>query len=191
MPATVEIQEANGSPVSWTTIATARFCAADLYNPGDNYPVPIPNTGYRYSYWKTFCLNLSNIGTSISNIRFYCDGAIGWNYGSGGGLFIGIKNTGDNGIPVASYSQATGTEGLSGNWLAGSAGHAVYKGTGYSAANVTGFTISAPLLVDSTVYEDDGQSKCVVLQAKIDTAANGATQGIQTDETLYFRYDEI
>lgn len=192
MAATVEIQEANGSPAVWTTVSTARFCSADVYNPGNNYSIPIPNTGFRYSYWKTFCLLISGIGTSVSNIRFYSDGSIGWYFGTGGGLYIGTKNSGDSGIAVEDYAEATGTEGLTGNWMGDSVnGHAIYKQAGYTVERVSSYTMLAPLVIDSDNHTSDGRSKAIVLQVKVDTVANGASQGIQADETLYFRYDEI
>jgi len=192
MPATVEIQEANGVTPDWTTVTTARFCTADVAVPGNSYSLPIPNTGFRYSYWKTFCLLMSGIGTSINNIRFYSDAHIGWAFGSGGGLFVGTKNSGDSGLPIENYAPATGTEGLTGNAMGDAAnGHPVYKGAGYSVDDVETYVMLAPLQVDSAYYTEDGRSKCVVLQVKVDTPANGANQGVQTDETLYFRYDEI
>jgi hypothetical protein len=192
MSATVDIQEANGATPDWTTVTAARFCTSDVAVPGSNYSIPIPNTGYRYSFWKTFCLLMSDIGTSINNIRFYSDGAIGWAFGTGGGLFVGTKNSGDSGLAIASYAQSTGTEGLTGNAMgASSGGHPVYKGAGYAVTDVETYTILAPLLVDSAYYTEYGQSKCVVLQVKVDTPANGANQGVQTDEVLSWRYDEI
>ena len=192
MSATVDIQEANGATPDWTTVTAARFCTTDVCVPGTNYPIPIPNTGFRYSYWKTFCLLMTGIGTSINNIRFYGDGAVGWAFGAGGGLFVGTKNSGDSGLAIASYAIATGTEGLTGHAMGDPTnGHPIYKGAGYSVADVEGYAILAPLLVDSTYYTVDGRSKAVVLQVKVDTPANGANQGVQTDEVLSFRYDEI
>lgn len=192
MPASVEIQEANGVTPTWTAVTTARFCTADVNNPGSSYSIPIPNTGFRYSFWKTFRLVFSDIGTSINNIRFYADGAIGWALGAGGGLFVGSKNTGDSGLAAEDYAQATGTEGLTGNSMADPTdGHPVYKGTGYSVDDVETYTTLAPLLLDSSYLTEDGPSKCVVLQVKVDNVTNGANQGVQTDEVLSFRYDEI
>jgi hypothetical protein len=192
MPASVEIQEANGVTPTWTAVTTARFCTLDTATPGNNYPLPIPNTGFRYSFWKTFRLVFSDIGTSINNIRFYSDGTTGWACGTGGGLFVGTKNSGDSGLAVASYAQATGTEGLTGDAMNDPTdGHPVYKGAGYSMDDVETYPMLSPLLLDSTYYTEDGPSKCVVLQVKVDTPANGANQGVQTDEVLSFRYDEI
>jgi len=36
-----------------------------------------------------------------------------------------------------------------------------------------------------------GKCKAAVFQCKVDTTGNGAVQGEQADETLYFSYDEI
>lgn len=191
MAATVEIQECNGATPLWNSITAAHFCAADVYAPGSSFPIPIPNSGFRYSFWKTFALLMTGIGTKINNIRIYCDGAIGWAVGSGGGLFVGVANSGDSGIAEENYDQATGTEGLTGDYMGGSSGHPVYKGAGYTVENIENYAVLTPLLVDNTDYIEDGRSKAVVLQAKIDTLANGAEQGLQTPDTLYFRYDEI
>ena len=107
MAATMSVQELNGAGPTATTVTTIRFCTTDAYAPALTYPIPIPTSGFNYSYWKTINLAITNIGTKINNVRFYCDGTIGFAYGSGGLLRIGIKSTGDNGITSRqlSYSQ--------------------------------------------------------------------------------------
>jgi len=133
----------------------------------------------------------------ISNIRWYTSGSVAssWQLGTNGGLFVAVKSTGDNGLPVASYRQATGTVGTSGYWMDDATnGHEYYKsGSTNHAVPVNADTITSggspgPLLVDSGPYTEDGQSKCVVTQVKI---ANNATQGDKAAETLTWRYDEI
>lgn len=192
MPATATVKEANGATPTWSTITLARFCVADVHNPGTNYPTPIPSSGFRYSYWKTICLEFSGIGTKVENIRFYTDGEINWTLGTGGKLLIGKANSGDSGIEAGQYDQATGTEGTTGDYMGDSEnGHAVYKGAGYSVVDASAYTVSAPLTVDSTEITADGKGKGIVLQMKVDTLSNGAVQGAQAAETLFFRYDEI
>ena len=192
MAAIVEVKEANGITPDWTVVSSIRFCTSDKYNPGLNFPLSIPSTGYRYSYWKTLCLELSGAFSQISNIKFYCDGAVGYTFGTDGALNIGTKDTGDSGLPIASYDQATGEEGVSGDAMndAGN-GHAVYKGAGYTVKNVTTYGSGSPLDLDSTEYTAAGKTKAVVLQVKCSTVANGAEAGLQNAETLTFRYDEI
>lgn len=192
MAATVQVKEANGGTPDWTVVTTIRFCTSDTYNPELNYPLSIPSTGYRYSYWKTLCLELSGVFTKISNIKFYCDGAVGFTFGSGGALNIGTKDTGDSGLPIGSYDQATGEEGVSGDAMDDEDdGHAIYKGAGYTVKNITNYTSGSPLDLDSTEYTEAGKTEAVVLQVKCDTVANGAEAGLQNAETLTWRFDEI
>jgi hypothetical protein len=192
MPTEATIKEANGATPTWTAITNARFCVADVAVPGLNYPVPIPTSGFRYSFWKTLCLEFSGIGTYVGNIRFFTDGDVGWNVGIGGRMTVGSKDSGDSGLPIESYAQATGEEGTSGNYMGDSQnGHPTYKGAGYTIKNAEDCIVGSPLVVDSTQITEDGKSKAIVLQVKVDTLANGAIQGAQVSETLYLRYDEI
>lgn len=194
MAAVVQIKEANGVTPDWTVLPSGafRFCTTDAQAPALNYPLSIPASDFRYSYWKTFVLELSGSFSKITNIKAYCDGAIGYTLGSGGGVFIGTKDEGDSGLAVGSYDQATGEEGVSGDWMDDeSDGHAVYKGAGYTINDITDYTSGSPLDVDSTEYTTPGKTKCIVLQVKCDTVANGAEQGVQNAETFTWRYDEI
>lgn len=48
------------------------------------------------------------------------------------------------------------------------------------------------MLVDSTAYTSEpSTTKGVVMQLQIDTAANGASQGVQSTATMTFLTDEI
>lgn len=192
MAAVVQWKEGNGGTPDWTVVTAGRFCTTDAYAPALNYPLSIPASGFRYSYWKTFLLELSGSFTKINNIKAYCDGAIGFTFGSGGGLLIGTKDSGDSGIAAGSYDQATGEEGVSGDYMDDDTnGHAVYKGAGYTVANIEDYTSGSPLDVDSGDHTTPEKTKAVVVQVKCDTIANGAVQGVQNAENLTFRYDEI
>jgi len=189
MAATVDVQEGNGSPVTWTTITTARFCTTDSYNPGTSHPCVIPTSGFNYSYWKHHCLNLSGTFTQISNIRFRCDGSIDWTLGTDGELRVGTRDSGDNGCPEANYQQASGTEGTTGHPIEDTTnGHSYYNGQSSPTSNIENYTAGSELIVDSTEYTSASRTKSVVLQVKI---ASDATQGEQPDESLVFLYDEI
>ncbi|MEA3432061.1 MAG: hypothetical protein U9R01_05215 [candidate division WOR-3 bacterium] len=214
--------------------------------------IRIPTSGFNYSYWVHLCLDISGTFSQINNIKFYCDGMIGWDYGTGGAILVGIRDTGDNGCPVASYDKATGTEGTTGDymdddsteWAASTAyslgdyvrpttangyvykcttagtsgaaeptwpttigqtvtdgsvvwtcdrreGHTYYRGQTATPANITSYTSTAPLVIDTTNYTAASKSKAAVLQTKVDTTANGAVEGVQTAETLTFQWDEI
>lgn len=198
MVAVVNVQEYNGAfPGEAHTISQGRYAAMDSYNPGLSNPCVVPTSGFNYSFWKTHNITFSGEFTQISNIRWYTSGSVAssWQLGTNGGLFVAVKSTGDNGLPVASYRQATGIVGTSGYWMDDATnGHEYYKsGSTNHAVPVNADTITSggspgPLLVDSGPYTEDGQSKCVVTQVKI---AINATQGDKAAETLTWRYDEI
>jgi len=190
MAATVEVVEGNGATPTWTVITSARYCTSDTYNPGTNYPCVVPSSGQNYSYWKHHALKLSGTFTKITNIKWYTDGTISWDLGTNGKVVVGIRDSGDNGCPPASYDQATGTEGTTGDYMADSTnGHSYYKDQTASPADVTNYTSSSPLDVDSTEYTSaTDATKAVVTQVIIDT---DATQGAKSAETFTFRYDEI
>ena len=196
MVATVNIQQAIGgsdaNPATYNNITTStRLQTKDQYNPTDtNYPIPIPTTGYKHSYWIHICLDLSGTFTKINNIRFYSDGTIGWNYGTGGELRRGSRDTSDHGCPIPTeYDIATGTEADTGDTIEDETnGHDYYNTQTTPTTNVANDTETTPATIDSTDHTTTGKTKAVVLQCKI---ANDAIQGQQTTETLSFKYDEI
>lgn len=189
MAATVVVKEGNGAGPTWTTKTAVRFCTADSHEPGTDNPIPIPEADNAYSYWKSIALDLSGVFTKINNVRFYSDGTIGWNCGTGGGLFVGQRDAGDHGCPTASYDQATGTEGTTGHEMKDATnGHAYYKAQTAAIKDVATCTSGSPITVDSGDHTSAEKTKHVVLQVKV---ATDATQGEQTDETLTFKYDEI
>ena len=162
----------------------------DQFAPTDtDYPIPIPTSGFKYSYWVSICLDLTGTFTKINNVRFYSDGAIGWNFGTGGELRRGNRDSGDHWCPDASYEQALGTEGDTGYTIEDvTNGHDYYNAQIAKTANVASDTEASPALIDSIDHTAVGKTKAVVLQCKV---ANDAVQGEQADETLSFKYDEI
>jgi hypothetical protein len=126
----------------------------------------------------------------INNIRHYSDGTISWNYGTGGQLRRGNRDSGDKGCPMdTEYDVATGTEATTGDAIEdGSVGHGYFNGQSTKTANIASDTVGSPATIDSTDHTTTGKCKAVVLQVKVDT---NATQGEQTDETLTWKYDEI
>jgi len=206
MAATVTIYEANGgsdgAPGSKTRVdgqnlgngvdVDVRFCTEDAYNDVAAHPCIIPAAGSNYSYWKHLYLNIATgTGfTTVNNIRFYTDGTVGWTCGTGGGLYVGLRDTGDNGAPMdASYEIATGVSGTSGHAIDDvTNGHTYYKDQTPATALASNYTSGASLLIDSADYSVADESDAVVLNVKI---ATDATQGTQAAETLTFLYDEI
>jgi hypothetical protein len=189
MAATVNVQEGNGASVSWTTKTSVRFCTSDNNDPGTTYPTPIPSADFNYSYWKSICLALSGSFTKINNVKVYCDGTIGFACGTSGGVFVGLRDSGDNGCPAASYQQSAGSEGVTGYDIGDAGnGHAYYKGQSTPKALLSGYTSGAPLTVDTGDHTSAEVTKHIVLQWKI---ATDATRGLQSAETITWLYDEI
>jgi len=191
--ATVNVQQITGAPASkvYNTIATStRLQTKDQFAPTDtSFPIPIPTSGFKHSYWVSICLDLSGAFTKINNIKFWSDGAIGWNFGTGGELRRGKRDTGDQGCPDTSYEQAAGTEGDTGYAIEDATnGNDYYKGQSTPTQNVANDTSGNKCQVDTTDYTSAGKTKHLVLQCKI---ANDAVQGEQNGEVLTFSYDEI
>jgi len=201
MAATVKVYQLckgadGGAGAEENEITTStRLQTKDQFVPTDtSFPIPIPTSGFKYSYWIHVYLKITVApSVKINNIRFYSDGAIGWNFGTGGELRRGNRDTGDIGCPMDSeYDVATGTEGDTGHTIEdGTNGHDYYNAQTIKTKNVKDDTVGSPATVDSSDHTTTGKCKAVVLQVKVDTAANGAVQGEQTDETLTFKYDEI
>jgi hypothetical protein len=193
--ATVSVQEYNGASTGVATVITqGRYCTMDSYNPNLSNPCVVPAADFNYSYWKTHNIIFSGDFTQIGNIRWYTSGSVrtSWALGTSGGLFVGVKSTGDNGMPVASYMQAAGVQGTSGIFMGTvSTGHSYYRvgSSNYSApVDADTYVAGSTLLVDTGPYTSADVSKCVVTQVKI---ATDATQGDKANEVLTWRYDEI
>jgi hypothetical protein len=196
MVATVNVQQAvggsDGSPGTYNNITTStRLQTKDQFAPSDiSYPVPIPQSGFSYSYWIHVCLDLSGTFATINNVRFYSDGSIGWSFGTGGELRRGNRDSGDHGCPMDSeYNLATGTEASTGDSVEDETlGHGYYNSQTTPIVDVSNDTEGSPAVVDSADHNGAGKTKAVVLQCKV---ASDAVQGEQSDETLSFKYDEI
>jgi len=191
MVATVNVQRITGPAGSktYTTVTAVRLRTDDAITADTSNPIPIPSSGYNYSYWASICLDLSGTFTQISNIRHYSDGSIGWTFGTGGELRRGNRDSGDHGCPDASYQQASGTAGTTGYAIEDATnGHAYYNTQTTKTANVANDTSGSPAIIDSSTYTAAGKTKHIVLQVKV---ASDATQGTQSAETLSFKYDEI
>jgi len=198
MAATVVVQEINGPSGSktYTTITSARFCTSDTYNPGTDYPIPIPESGFNYSYWKHFCLDISGTFTKVYDIKFYGPSTIDWGLGTGGEVRVGQRDSGDHGCPHDTtyhgedqYAQASGTEGETGYPIEDDTnGHPYYRTQTTPVVDVTTYTSSNKMQVDSNEYTSAAKSKAVVLQVKV---ASDATPGAKSAVTFTFEYSEI
>lgn len=190
MAATYKVQYGVGGDASptWTDLpggggTSFRFKTNTDVVANLNNPIPIPNSGFNYAFWVSLSLNMTGTYTQIDNIRHYCDGTINWTLGIGGGIFV---NSVPAGLGDAQYEQSQGTIDVSGDEL--QSGHSVIS----AVVNIETYTAGSPQVVDAGPYTTaPDQSDHICIQPKVDTAANGAVQGIQPSETLVFLVDEI
>lgn len=176
MAATVTVRRwwgASGSPTKTDiTTATSRACTYDNAAPGTSWPIPIPTSGAKYSYWVTTRLSadVTPAGT-INNIRWYTDGTPG--FGTGVSYVAG---------EASYYVQATGTPSDTGTQLTQGA-HA-----GLIAAPYDGFgkTSAAPEAVDGSITNPStGDFGNFMVQQLLVFAAAGP--GAVTAETMTFK----
>ena len=154
MAATVNIQEINGASATYTNVTSIRFCNADNYNPGLDYPCIVPGSGFSYSYWKSLLLDLAGTFTRINNVRLYSDGAIGWTLGTGGLLRLAVHPNGDMG--VSTYQQSTGTLDSGDAVEDATNGHQGYIAAGTAWAASTAYALNDvvhPTTLNGYVYE--------------------------------------
>ena len=167
MAATVSIKQSVGAGPSDTTITNLRLNTDDTINPGTTNPLVKPSAGTNRSFWKTVYLNADDSPTgTINNLKLYSDGAIGW---TGVTLYVGTTGT---------YTQATGTEGTTGDDSSvATALMSTYTST-TTTKSVTG-TISNP---------DTGKiSDYIVFQGDVSTSA---VAGSLAAETCTIQFDE-
>lgn len=189
--ATVEVKQLTGIGPTATAVTTPRLSTSDSAAPGSANPIPIAASGLRRSYWMSLQLTITaiNQATLLNNHKFYSDGTIGWALGTDGKLVIGLRDSGDDGCPAASYDQASGTEGTTGDDMADATdGHAYYKGQTTPTGLVSACTSASPLTVDSGDHTAAEAFKHCVLQAVVD---DDAVRGAKTAESLSFQWDEV
>jgi hypothetical protein len=189
MVATLTVERGTGvaTSVVWGAGATVRLRTDDANTADLTNPIPI-DTVLRLSFWASIRIDITGTFTEVSNIRHHCDaGGIGWTMGATGQLQRGNRDTGDMGVPNASYEQATGSVGTTGNNI--SASHTFYSGQTVKVADLSSDNGAGNAkLIDSTTYTGVSPTKHIVLQVLVDT---DATSGLQTAETLTWLVDEI
>jgi hypothetical protein len=173
---TTKLYWSTGPTESDLTGGNIRFCTADLENPGNTYPIPIPGASYNYSYTKTIAFYVSVApDTSITGIYLYTDGSLGW--GTDAAVYIGNQQ-------VNAYVQATGTPGTT-----GAEATTFYTGV-TSVSSFFGYTSGAPYgpITQAATSSTGRYSYYVILQARIGT---GASSGAKTPEIGTWRYNEV
>jgi hypothetical protein len=166
MAATVVTKQSYGAGPTNTTITNLRFNTNDDADQTSANPLVKPAAGTNYSYTKTIYLNADTTPSgTINNVKFYCDGAIGW---TGCTVYIGSTGT---------YTQATGTPGTTGN-----------ESTVATTA-ITGYTSGAPKSVTGTISNPNtGKiTDYVAIQVAVSTSA---VAGTLAAETFTWQYDE-
>jgi len=165
MAAIVTFGEKNGAGGTFTdkTSGVVRFKNADNATADSGNPMVIEPGVTDYSFEKWLRLKIGGTGpsTSVTNLKFYTDGANGM--GTGVGLFAKAVTS------FATPAQPASTTGFT---------------------DAFSYTAAAPLSLGagpySTINTEIGDH-CVLLMTVADTASPGTTPG----ETLTFSYDEI
>ena len=163
-----------------------RFCTQDGI-PGLNNPCKVPATGVYHSFWVTDCLSITGDFNQVRDIYIHGDEGFAEDWGldaeNGGGLFVGKRDTGDNGLPIDAvlhgsnqYAQAGGSVGTDGYAIDNAVnGHPYYREQSTPKLNFDACTAAAPLLIDSGPYTDDFYSMGWCLQLwTVPTSAYGA-----------------
>ncbi len=163
-----------GTPTVITDLNT-RMHTDDVHSvAGVTLPVPIPISGFNYSYWVITALyaDTSPAGT-INNVKWFTDGVN--DFGAGIGCVCGT---------ATAVTAPTGTPGTSGDELT------PFSYTGLSAT-VDAFanTEGSPLAVAGSITDPDtGRiSDFLVYQIAVD---NTAVPGVTGQETFTWQYDE-
>jgi len=166
MAATVKILSYHGSTPSGPDVKnqTIRFKTADDDGQNAQSPLVIPDSGYQYSYVKQLRLSAETAPTTvIENIRVFTDGALSW---TDCGCYI---VTGGMTYLDPTSQQDTALTGWTDNF-----------GT---------FTSANPLLISGHLAAPNTGAfgDYVRLQLRV---GSSATPGVQSAETITFRYDE-
>ena len=192
--ATLEIKHLHGAGPTEDTVTTPRMSTMDDDDPGTSNPIPIAGSGSNFSFWMSLNLDITamNDATLLNNHKLYMDGACGWTLGTGGELWVATKTTTDDGCPLGSYDQATGTVGTTGHDMDDvTNGHTYYKtgSANYQAPTaLDGWTSGAPGTIDTGDHTIAENFKHCILQCEVD---DDATRGAQVAETITFMYDEV
>jgi hypothetical protein len=176
---------ASGTKVSLAS-KVGRFCTQDA-EPGLNNPCKIPTSGHYDSFRTTDCLGISGDFNQVRDIYLHGDGGFSDDWGldaaNGGGLFVGHRDSGDNGLPIDvalhganEYAQATGTVGTTGHSIEDPTnGHPYYRSQSTPKINFDDCRPDTPLLIDSGPYTDDFYSKAWVFCLRtVPTSTYGA-----------------
>lgn len=184
MAATIKIYRWTGATATPTytdiTSTTNRAATSDSASETTGNPIPVPSdSSTNYSYWvATRLYSVTGPATSITNIKWYSDGANSMGTGvalkaaTASAYQRGIGTTGTSGSQLTSATYGTGWD------FAGSAATSAFVYTSGAQLSVTGSTgtASSAFFGDFVLYQVE----------VISSAAPGPT----TAETLTWQYDE-
>ena len=181
MAATVKIVRLTSSgptETDVTSVSTRASTSDNPYTTETTNPVPIPAAGSNRTFWVVTRLKVTVTPSgTIDNLKWYTDGT----NGSGTGITTEAGTS-------ASYDQATGTVGTTGDQL-NSTNYTGLSPTSPSADNAFGYTSAASLSVTGTISSPTtGQFGSYVAYQY--TVGTGAGAGTASSETFTWQYDE-
>jgi len=158
-----------------------RFKQADNATIDNNDPIPIPDAGTEYSYWKQIYLKCDTAPSEqVDNIRFYTDG---------GGFGTGITVKVGEQFPVKTGASSSGYEVADGS-VEMVANHSGLTSSVDAFTKTEGSPLAGPSISEAGAKIDavGETTNYLVLQMEV---VSTAAPGNLTDETFTFKYDEI
>jgi hypothetical protein len=162
-----------------------KFKTADDATIDNNNPIPVPDAGTNYSYWKQIYLKCTVAPSSqIDNVKWYTDGG---DFGTGITVKAGTETPTRNSGANATYEVATGTPGSTGNEMV--AAHAYLTGSSDAFAYTSGSPKSISISeAGSLINAINETTNYLILQAEVGTTASA---GSPSNETVTWKWDEI
>lgn len=175
MSAIVRIRRWYGSGPSQDDITNqnCRVNACDDSSTNETtHAIPVPSSGTNLSFWCCTRLYVSSNPSSslVNNIRWFTGTN---NLGTGINIKVGL---------ASSYTQASGTQSVSGNILNSTNYPTLLSAT----TNAFLYTFGSPLMVSGSTSSTGDVGDFVVYQYEIATTASA---GASNQETFYFAYD--
>ena len=162
-----------------------RFKTDDDATIDTNNPIPIPESGTKYSYLKQIYMKCTTApSTKVDNVKFYTDGG---GFGTGITVKIGDETPTKNSGSDAGYEIATGTLGDTGDEMV--AAHAGLTGSTdaftYTSGSPKTLSISE---TDSLINAIGEMTNYLIFQMEVIPTAS---PGDLANETWTIKYDEI
>lgn len=162
-----------------------RFKTNDNQLIDTNDPIPIPDAGTKYSYWKQIYLYCGTApSTKVDNVKLYSDGG---GLGTGITLKVGSQFPTKTNALDTGYEVATGTPGDTGDEMV--AAHAGLSASVDMFTKTSGSPLAVSISEAGSIIDSVGETtNYVVLQMEV---LSTASPGDKADETLTFQYDEV